>query len=282
MVAAVRRAVVGAGLPDLGQRRHDARDAQDVARLAQSQQERHARTAPHRPLRRSLRGNDLDGPAGFAAVSGAGRVGSGDPAAAPALAGPVEQRQSGPLLAAAGAAARDRQLQLFHVVWLGTDKHLQANTTQRFETASTELALPAELSGRPSYAAVTVQDWHGYRSTASVTFDPLFLLAPTGGSSGGGGGGSGGGGGGGGSDAAVAGESPHVYVAVAVAVAVVVVAALAAALAVLLVRQRRLQRSFVNFVNPHYDTRSGAATFTDQTLGKTNKYKQKNAVFTFF
>ena len=52
----------------------------------------------------------------------------------------------------------------------------------------------------------------------------------------------------------------------AVAVAVVVVAALAAALAVLLVRQRRLQRSFVNFVNPHYDTRSGAATFTDQTL----------------
>ena len=85
VVAAVRRAVVGAGLPDLGQRRHDARDAQDVARLAQSQQERHARTAPHRPLRRSLRGNDLDGPAGFAAVSGAGRVGSGDPAAAPAL-----------------------------------------------------------------------------------------------------------------------------------------------------------------------------------------------------
>ena len=163
-----------------------------------------------------------------------------------------------------------------YVVWLGTDKHLQANTTQRFETASTELALPAELSGRPSYAAVTVQDWHGYRSAASETLDLLFLLAPTGGSSGGGGGGSGGGGGG--SDAAVAGESPHVYVAVAV----VVVAALAAALAVLLVRQRRLQRSFVNFVNPHYDTRSGAATFTDQTLGKTNKYKQKNAVFTFF
>ena len=109
---------------------------------------------------------------------------------------------------------------------------------------------------------MTVQDWHGYRSAASETLDLLFLLAPTGGSSGGGGGGSDGGGGG--SDAAVAGESPHVYVAVAVAV--VVVAALAAALAVLLVRQRRLQRSFVNFVNPHYDTRSGAATFTDQTL----------------
>lgn len=109
---------------------------------------------------------------------------------------------------------------------------------------------------------MAVQDWHGYRSAASETLDLLFLLAPTGGSGGGGGGGSGGGGGG--SDAAVAGESPHVYVAVAVAV--VVVAALAAALAVLLVRQRRLQRSFVNFVNPHYDTRSGAATFTDQTL----------------
>ena len=62
----------------------------------------------------------------------------------------------------------------------------------------------------------------------------------------------------------MAGESPHVYVAVAVAV--VVVAALAAALAVLLVRQRRLQRSIVNFINPHYDTRSDAATFTDQTL----------------
>merc|ERR1711911_218914 len=103
-----------------------------------------------------------------------------------------------------------------------------------------------------SYAAVTVQDWHGYRSAASETLDLLFLLAPTGGSSGGGGGGSDGGGGG--SDAAVAGESPHVY----------------AALAVLLVRQRRLQRSFVNFVNPHYDTRSGAATFTDQTLEEEN------------
>ena len=90
-----------------------------------------------------------------------------------------------------------------YVVWLGTDTHFQANTTQRFETASTELALPAELSGRPSYAAVTVQDWHGYRSAASETLDLLFLLAPTGGSSGGGGGGSGGGGGG--SDAAVAG-----------------------------------------------------------------------------
>ena len=113
---------------------------------------------------------------------------------------------------------------------------------------------------------MTVQDWHGYRSAALETLDLLFLLAPTGGSSGGGGGGSGGGGGG--SDAAVAGESPHVYVAVAVAV--VVVAALAAALAVLLVRQRRLQRSFVNFVNPHYDTRSGAATFTDQTLEEEN------------
>lgn len=39
-------------------------------------------------------------------------------------------------------------------------------------------------------------------------------------------------------------------------------AALGLLLGFMVVRHRRLQRSFVSFANTHYDTRSGATTFT--------------------
>jgi sortilin-related receptor len=123
----------------------------------------------------------------------------------------------------------------------------QSNATHQYQSTERQFMLPANHSGEMYYASVNILDSHGYQSPRSEPLDMLFMFADE-------------------IKPSASTESPHVYVAVAVAV--VVVLALAASLVILLIRHRRLQRSFVNFVNPHYDTRSGAATFTDQTLGE--------------
>ncbi|XP_006812343.1 sortilin-related receptor-like [Saccoglossus kowalevskii] len=52
----------------------------------------------------------------------------------------------------------------------------------------------------------------------------------------------------------------------------VVIALLSAALVVFIVRHQRLQRSFTQFANSHYDSRSGTTTFSgvdgDNALGE--------------
>ena len=113
------------------------------------------------------------------------------------------------------------------------------------------LRLPADHPGELYYAAVSISESHGYESPRSEPLNMLFMMA---------------------SDVVdpAAESSAHVYIAVAVAVIIAI--ALGASLLVLFVRHRRLQRTFVSFANSHYDTRSGAATFSDQNLGKITNH----------
>lgn len=103
------------------------------------------------------------------------------------------------------------------------------------------------------YAAVSILESHGYSSARSEPLDMLFFyneINPAANAS---------------DDS---GSSSHVYVAVAVGVVIAI--ALGASLVFLLIRHRRLQRSFVNFANTHWSGNSGGVTFSDQdqTLGK--------------
>lgn len=56
---------------------------------------------------------------------------------------------------------------------------------------------------------------------------------------------------------------------------------LSGGLAVCIVRHRRLQRSFANFANSHYDRRSGSTTFSGDGLGKlVISFKEKFLLIT--
>lgn len=58
--------------------------------------------------------------------------------------------------------------------------------------------------------------------------------------------------------------SSHIYVAVSIGV--IIALALGASLVMLLIRHRRLQRSFSSFASTHFNTRSESTIFSDQTL----------------
>jgi len=132
-----------------------------------------------------------------------------------------------------------------YYVWLSKSHTFKENDTLRIETTERMLRLPADHPGELYYAAVSISESHGYESPRSEPLNMLFMMA---------------------SDVVdpAAESSAHVYIAVAVAVIIAI--ALGASLLVLFVRHRRLQRTFVSFANSHYDTRSGAATFSDQNL----------------
>lgn len=87
------------------------------------------------------------------------------------------------------------------------------------------------------YAAVSIVDSHGYSSARSEPLDMLFVFAeeitPS-------------------SGTAEAGSS-HIYVAVSIGV--IIALALGASLVMLLIRHRRLQRSFSSFASTHFNTR---------------------------
>lgn len=113
------------------------------------------------------------------------------------------------------------------------------NKTLRFETKEKQFQLPEDHHGEMFYAAVSIVDSHGYASVRSEPLDMIFVFAndikPASSST---------------DDSA---GSSHVYVAVTIGV--IIALALGASLVLLLVRHRRLQRSFVSFATTHFNTR---------------------------
>lgn len=111
----------------------------------------------------------------------------------------------------------------------------------RYESKESQFQLPEDHHGEMYYAAVSIVDSHGYSSMRSEPLDMLFVfgeeIKPAPGTS----------------DPDATGGSTHVYVAVSIGVIIAV--ALAASLVMLLVRHRRLQRSFSSFASTHFNTR---------------------------
>lgn len=90
------------------------------------------------------------------------------------------------------------------------------------------------------YAAVQIVDSHGYSSARSEPLALIYLYPKSqpGEHT---------------SDEVIAAATSHVYVAVAIGVIIAI--ALAASLVLLLIRHRRLQRSFASFATSHFNSR---------------------------
>lgn len=115
-------------------------------------------------------------------------------------------------------------------------KHGDLSNAELYNATQPPLTVPRMASGYTYHVAVKLVDEHGFQSAPSPTLS-----------------------------VGIAGESLSIKAGSLIGVVVgvvVLLAALGLLLGFMVVRHRRLQRSFVSFANTHYDTRSGATTFT--------------------
>ncbi|XP_076310963.1 sortilin-related receptor-like isoform X2 [Tachypleus tridentatus] len=145
-----------------------------------------------------------------------------------------------------------------YVVWVSMQKDLKnakklVQTSQAINSTGKSkvynFPVPVHLTeNKPiCYVAVSIQEEHGYSSSLTdVASEGSPYTAHS-------------------SHSVVLTDSNLVSIIVPI---VVVIIALSSALICFIVRHRRLQRSFLSFANSHYDTRSGATTFsTGDELG---------------
>lgn len=125
-----------------------------------------------------------------------------------------------------------------YIVLVSQGHELNVSTASQYNTSSPPFILDNVQEGTIYSFAVMLETSDGYRSSISEVSSVEMPL---------------------GSWKAVLNTRNIVSVVVPV---VLVVLALCGALAFFVLRHRRLQRSFVSFANSHYDTRSGAATFS--------------------
>ncbi|XP_064463783.1 sortilin-related receptor-like [Ornithodoros turicata] len=123
---------------------------------------------------------------------------------------------------------------IVHVVYISNYKDLK--DAKQYNVSQPPLIISSLPSGKVYHIAVSMIDEHGFESLRSDTVEVGILAERLSVSTG--------------------------SMAGVVAGAVFIIITLAAVVAFLVVRHRRLQRSFVSFANTHYDTRSGATTFT--------------------